>query len=91
MLLDIEDPCLFEAWTSCFFTENADRPHCGDKPFNAVWGKKRVAFYCNNSAKNTLNGQNAGFWNVEACGVCTNNYFAIKDEPRKCIVDSVDS
>jgi hypothetical protein len=36
-------------------------------------GRKGVAFYCNDRTKNTVNGQNAGFWNVKACGVCSNN------------------
>jgi len=34
-------------------------------------GRKEVAFYCNDRTKNTVNGQNAGFWNDKTCGVCS--------------------
>jgi hypothetical protein len=43
-----------------------------------LFGRKRVAFYCNDRTKNNLNGQNAGFRNAKECGVCSNNYRAIK-------------
>ena len=42
--------------------------------------REKVAFYYNDRTKNTLNGQNAGFWNVKARGLCTTNYFALKDD-----------
>jgi hypothetical protein len=47
-----------------------------------LYGRKRVAFYCNGRTKNTLNGQNAGFRNVKACSVYSysNNCCAINDD-----------
>lgn len=50
-----------------------------DEPVNVVQGKE-IAFYCENCTKhtNTLCGQNAEFWSVQADSAC-GNCWSLKD------------